>query len=319
MRKDRSVKKTNMDLIVGASILIALVILIAGVLWLKEALVSQKMVSYTMLFPNVGTLQIGDPVMVNGVTKGRVANIYLRNSQVATAINLEKDVSLSDSCKAVVQNIGLMGERGIGIQLNANGPRREPTKKKDTTFLVGSFDTGIAEAMGMMGTVLSQVQVVITNASAIMSSTVGDTAFLKLFHTLVNRLDTLSLVAEKLVVKNGPLIDKSMQNLNVASTQLKDLLDKNSGHLSAIMANGETLSAYSLTLAAKVDSLTSSIQGIVNEVQNGQGALGMMVKDEQFSKDIKHTVTDVQTLVNEVQTDALKLRIKLGFGSKKKK
>lgn len=63
-------KKTNMDLVVGGSIIIAIVILVAGVLWLKEVSITSKMVSYTVLFTNVGALQVGDPVMVNGVNKG---------------------------------------------------------------------------------------------------------------------------------------------------------------------------------------------------------------------------------------------------------
>ena len=65
-------KKSNMDIIVGGSILLAIFILVFGVLWLKESLVAKQMESYTILFPNVGTLQLGDPVMTNGVTKGRV-------------------------------------------------------------------------------------------------------------------------------------------------------------------------------------------------------------------------------------------------------
>jgi phospholipid/cholesterol/gamma-HCH transport system substrate-binding protein len=309
-----------MDLIVGASILIALVILVGGVLWLKESLVSHKMVSYTAIFPNVGTLQLGNPVMVNGVTKGRVTGIYLRNSRVATVMDIEKDVMLSDSCSVTAQNIGLMGERGIGIQLKEGGTRLKPTKKTDTTFLPGSFDTGIAEAMGMLGTVLGQVQVLLVNVSSIMSSTIGDTSFLRLFHTLVSRLDTLTFVAEKLVKKNGPLIDNSMQNLSSATTQLKDLLDKNSGHIDAIMANGESLTSYSLNLMTKIETLTASIQGVVSGIEKGEGPLGMMLKDKQFASDLKRTVANVDTLVTDVQSDALKLRIKINvFGSGKKK
>ncbi|MGA2507880.1 MAG: MlaD family protein [Chitinispirillaceae bacterium] len=310
-------KKTNMDLIVGATILIALFILIVGVLWLKEALVARKMVSYTVLFSNVGTLQIGDPVMANGVTKGRVAAMYLRNDRVATVVDLEKDITITDSCRVVVQNIGLMGERGVGIQLASGGIPFKPSRKKDTTFVLGYFDTGIAEAMGMMGTVLSEVEQLIANISSIMNSTVGDTIFLQLFHSLVKRLDTLTGVAERLVVKNGPIVDNSVQNLNNASSQLKELIDKNGGHLGAILANGDALTAYSLTLAEKVDSLTTSIHGVIHEIQNGQGALGMMIKDQGFSQNLRQTVADVDTLVNDVRNDALKLRIKLGFGKKK--
>lgn len=310
-----------MDLIVGASILIALVILIGGVLWLKESLVSHKMVSYTAVFPNVGTLQLGDPVMINGVTKGRVTRIYLRRSQVATVMDIEKDVVLNDSCSVTAQNIGLMGERGIGIQLKDGGARLKPTKKNDTTFLPGSFDTGIAEAMGMLGTVLGQVQVLLVNVSSILNGTVGDTSFLRTFHTLVGRLDTLTSVAEKLVKNNGPLIDKSMQNLSSATADLKELLDKNSGHIDAIMANGESLTSYGLTLMNKVEALTTSLQGMVLEVENGKGTVGMLLKDQQFAGDLKRTVADVDTLATEVKKDAVKISIVnfLGIGKKKSK
>jgi phospholipid/cholesterol/gamma-HCH transport system substrate-binding protein len=310
-------KKTNVDLIVGATILVALFILIAGVLWLKESLVTRKMVSYTFLFPNVGALQIGDPVMANGVTKGRVSSIRLRNEQVAAVVNVEKDVTITDSSRVVVQNIGLMGERGIGILLSAGGIPFKPTHKKDTTFIPGFFDTGIAEVMGIMGTVLSDVQGIIDNISAILGNTVGDTLFMRPFRTMVKRLDTLSAVAEKLVVGNAPLVSSSIRNLNSASAQLKELLDRNSGNMDAIFKNGQALSAYSLAVAVKVDSLSSSIRGVVREIQNGQGTLGMLINDRDFSQNLRNTVADVDTLVNEVRNDALKLRVKLGFGSKK--
>lgn len=311
-------KKSNMDLIVGGSILISLVILIAGVLWLKEVSVSSKMVSYSVLFPTVGTLQVGDPVMVNGVTKGAVNSIYLRGSDVAVVMNIDQSVPLTDSCLFSVQNIGLMGERGIGVQLSRQGRTIPANTRKDSTFIRGKFDTGIAEAMGLLGEVLGEVQVLAGNVSSIVESTVGDTAFLSLFEVLVDRLDTITEVAQSLVVKNRPLIDNSIRNLNTASADLKSLLDKNSGHIDAIMANGEQLTSYTLSIAARVESLTVSVQNIMNDVENGRGTIGQLVKDDDFYRELRTTVSNLDTLVNEVRDDALKLRIKLGFGKKKK-
>jgi len=86
-----------MELVVGGTILIALFILIAGVLWLKSTAITSTMVNYTILFPNVGTLQLGDPVVVNGVKKGKVHSIGLCGSKVAVLIKLEKDIVLTDS------------------------------------------------------------------------------------------------------------------------------------------------------------------------------------------------------------------------------
>jgi phospholipid/cholesterol/gamma-HCH transport system substrate-binding protein len=302
-----------MDLVVGASILIALCILIGGVLWLKEALVTGKQVYYTFLFPNVGALQVGDPVMVNGVTKGRVATLYLRNAEVAAVVHLDNDVRLTTSCRVVVQNVGLMGERGVGIQL-ADGATINPSQRRDTTFVVGGFDTGIAEAMGMMGSVLGKMEVLLSDVSSIMNTTVGDTSFIRLFHTVSRRLDTLTDQTERLVAKNGPLVDSGVANLAAASTQLKGLMDNNSGHLSTIMANGAAISTNALEVVARADSLSASIQAMVREIEAGRGPLGMMLKDEQFSQDLKRTVSTIDTLAEQVRHDGLKMRIKLGFG-----
>lgn len=311
-------KKSNMDLIVGGSILISLVILIAGVLWLKEVSLASKMASYSVLFPNVGNLQVGDPVMVNGVTKGSVTSIYLRGTEVAVIMDIDEGVTLTDSCVFSVQNVGLMGERGIGISLSLQGSKIPFNTKNDSTFVRGKFDTGIAEAMGLLGTVLGEVQVLAANVSSLVESTVGDSAFLSLFEVLVGRLDTITDVAQALLVNNRPLIDNSLRNLSTASTDLKTLLDRNSGRIDAIMANGEQLTSYGLSLIAKVDTLAVSVQNITADIENGRGTLGQIMKDDKFYGELKSTVANLDTLVKEVQDDALKLRVRLGFGKKRK-
>ena len=311
------VTRNNTDLVVGASILIALCILIGGVLWLKEALITEKQVYYTFLFPNVGSLQVGDPVMINGVTKGRVATLYLRHELVAAVVHLDNEVTLTDSCRPVVQNIGLMGERGIGIQLAAAGREVRPTGKNDTTFLAGDFETGIAETMGMMGSVLSKMESLVTYISSLMNNTVGDTSFVRLFPVLSRRLDTLTDLTERILKKNGPLVDSSVASMAAASSQFKGLMDKNSDRLSTIMANGATLSTNAIEALARIDSLSTSIQGIVHTIEEGKGPLGMMLKDERFSQDLRHAVTGMDTLAALVKSDGLKLRVKFGFGKTK--
>ena len=311
-------KKTNMDLVVGGSILTALFILIAGVLWLKDISLTRKLVNYTILFPNVGTLQVGDPVMANGVTKGSVSSIELRGSQVAVIINIDKSLNLTDSCKVVVQNIGLMGERGVGIQLSSQGNSFQSSTKSDTTFIPGSFDTGIAEAMGMLGVILGEVQTLVKNVNSVVNSTVGDTLFLTVFDKLVIRLDSISEITENILQKNQPLLNNSIQNINKVTSDLKMLLTKNSSNVDTIMQNGAALTSYALTIANRIDTLAISIQNVVDQVDSGKGSIGMLMKDEQFYRDLKSTVGDLDTLINEVKFDALKLRVKLGFGKKKK-
>jgi phospholipid/cholesterol/gamma-HCH transport system substrate-binding protein len=311
------VKKTDIDLIVGASILIAVVILIAGVLWLKEVSVSRKMVDYAVLFPNVGTLQVGDPVMINGVSKGAVKQIFLRKSDVAVILELEKSVRLTDSCRISIQNIGLMGERGIGLQYSLAGAEVKPIKAADTTFLHGSFDTGIAEAMGMLGMVLGEVQTLAGNLSSIVEQTIGDTSFISLFKVIVARLDTVTLAVQELIKDNRASIDRSIGNLQTLSGEAKLLLERNAPGIDSIVAHGEALSQRAVVIAESVDTLTRSVRAILEQLDNKESSVGKLMRDKELYHDMKKTVADLDTLVRNVQEDALKLRIKFGFGKKR--
>lgn len=310
-------KKTNMDLIVGGSIIVALFILIAGVLWLKEVSVTRKLVSYTALFPNVGTLQVGDPVMANGVPTGSVAGIRLRGNAVAVEISVDKSLHLTDSCRIIVQNIGLMGERGIGIQMSPGGNVWKPSSKSDTTFIPGYFDTGIAEAMGMLGDVLTEVKTLVKNVNSVVTSTVGDSSFNVVFRKLVIRLDSISEVAENLLQKNEPLINSSVRDIATVTSDLKSLLNRNGPYIDTIVQNGASLTSYGITVVNRIDTLALTVQHVIDQVDSGKGSIGLLMNDEQFYYDLKSTVGNLDTLINEVKYDALKLRVKLGFGKKK--
>lgn len=311
-------KKSTTDLIVGSAILVAIVILIAGVLWLKEVSVTRKMVFYSVLFPNVGTLQVGDPVMVNGVSKGSVSQIYLRHNEVATTLELEKDVRVTDSCRITVQNIGLMGERGIGLQIAEVGTTIQPISTADTTFLRGKFDTGISEAIGMIGSVLSEVEILAANVAAIVDQTIGDTSFVTLFKSLSSRLDSITTAAHGLIVDNQESIDVSIENLKVVSEQVKALLDHNRPDIDSIITNGKDITTQALIITSSVDSITQSIRSILDRINSGEGTVGKLLQDSLFFDELKTTVADLDTLINNVQNDALKLRIKFGFGKSRK-
>jgi len=306
-----------MDLLVGASILVAVIILITGVLWLKDVSVSRKVVDYAVLFPNIGTLQVGDPVQINGVPNGAVKKISLRGLKVLVILEVDKSVKLTDSCRIMIQNIGLMGERGVGMQYSDAGTRIRPISGADTVFLNGTFDTGIAEAMGMLGSVLGEVEVLTSNLASILNQTVGDTSFIKLFRTIVARLDSISLEVDVLLRDNKAPVEKSIKNLEKLTEEARRLVERNSPVFDTMALNGKVLTERALGITDDVDSLTGAMQAILGRLQDNETTAGKLLNDGQLYEDVKKTIADLDTLVRNVQDDALKLRIKLGFGKKR--
>jgi phospholipid/cholesterol/gamma-HCH transport system substrate-binding protein len=309
-----------MDLMVGGAILVALFILITGVLWLKEVSVARKMARYTTLFPNIGSLQVGDPVKVNGVKMGSIARIALDKTKVRVVMNLDRSVTLTDSAIVTVQNIGLMGERNIMIQLSDKGTPYLPDRMRDPAapLLEGYFDTGIAEAMGMVGTVLGEVRVVVRNVQTILDNTVGDTSFAVTFRAVVGRLDTVTMLAQEMVRTNEQPINQSVANIREATGDIRRLLSENHDNINTLLANGTQLSSRALRIATDVESLSVSLQQMVAEVERGEGTVGKLFKDDGFYRDLQKTVAKVDTLATDVEERGLRLRIRFGFKDRKK-
>lgn len=308
-----------MEFIVGGFILIALFILIAGVLWLKSSTIARSMVEYTVMFPDVGMLSEGDPVKVNGVSKGVTKSIKLHGSKVEVVIKIDRDITLTDSATITIQNIGLMGERMVSIRLSDKGATIKPSGKGRITVLNGTFDSGIAEAMGMLGTVLTDVRRLVANVASIVDSTVGDTAFFRAFDRIVDRLDNVTRLAQSLVKDNKGKIDRSLSNVKIVTSDIKELLDSNKAQINTIVSNGTQLTQRALAIAGTVDTITVSLQTMVKRIEKGEGSVGMLLTDEQFYKDLKKAVGDLDSLLSEVQQDGLKLRLKLGFKKETKK
>jgi phospholipid/cholesterol/gamma-HCH transport system substrate-binding protein len=313
-------KRLNIDLIVGASILTALFILVAGMLWLKEVSVSRQMVNYMVIFPEVGTLQQGDPVYVNGVKKGTVSRIELRGSEVSAVLNIDRKINITDSVRVAVVNVGLLGERGIGITLSPRGQVVTPITvgSTDTTFIRGYFDTGISEAMGMLGTVLAEVETLVVSVAHILEATIADTTFIRQFHDIVGQLDTAVVATNRILRRNEPVLNAALSNLRVVSVDLKALLDRNSPGIDSLVEGGNLLMAKGMTLVEQAESLVVDVQAVLRNVEEGKGSLGKLYTDDSFYDELKAIMASVDTLVTEVRQDALRLRVRLGFGRKKK-
>ncbi len=318
-KEQRHLKKINMDLIVGGSILLSLFVLVASVLWLKEAKFTNQLVEYAILFPDVSTLQIGDPVRANGVKVGSVHRLKLRNDRVAVIIKVDRSLKLTDSCLVSVQNIGLMGERMVGVRLSQKGSPYQPIAKndKDTTFIRGYFDTGIAEALGLMGNVLTRAEGLVRNLEMVIDSTVGDPRFSGNFQSIVSRLDTVVRATNDLIAQNKSRINRTVTDVSVIASDVRTLVDANDERITTLVDNGARIAEKAVLLVDEVDSIAVSIKTLLGDVEKKEGTLRMLIEDEQLYRDLKKSLSTLDTLINDVKDDGLKLKVRLGFRKKK--
>jgi len=86
------------------------------------------------------------------------------------------------------------------------------------------------------------------------------------------------------------------------------LLDTNKPRLNIILQWRRTVFPRSNS-CREIDSLTQNIQTMINRINNGEGSIGLLLKDEQFYHDLKKSIGDLDTLLGEINRKGLKLNI----------
>ena len=83
------------ELVVGVTVLAALVLVVGGSLWLSRADFTRGTSTYAARFRTVGGLGVGDPVVLRGVRVGRVSQIRLgERNWVEAQFQIYGDVTL---------------------------------------------------------------------------------------------------------------------------------------------------------------------------------------------------------------------------------
>jgi phospholipid/cholesterol/gamma-HCH transport system substrate-binding protein len=148
---------------------------------------------------------------------------------------------------------------------------------------------------------------------------VGDSAFYSAFKHIVGRLDTVSRLAQTLVKDNKGKIDQSLTDVKVVTSDIRQLLDSNKAQINTMVSNGTVVTSRAVAIVGTVDTITTALQAMVRKIERGEGSVGALMKDEQFYKDLKKSVADLDSLVSDVSQDGLKLRLKFGFKKETKK
>ena len=268
-------KNTTLYLIVGLVVLLAIVILVFGIFFLNDKDPRETFHTYYLRFSQVSTLAQDDPVKVNGVKLGKVEDISLEGTRVRVRIRLRTDVQVPKNSVIKVQNIGLMGERQIGILLGDSSVSYAPN---DT--IIGQFDAGIAEAMGLAGEVFDSVQVILKLTRGILDSTVATQDFRDRFRRILVKTEGLTV-----------------------------MLDENSQPVDPLVKDAQGLTRDAGALLHDVDSVTNRLLVLTDKLQSKDNTLGALLNDRKLHDELSTTVESADSLFRTILQDGLDVNI----------
>jgi len=287
----------TIELRVGVVVAIAAVILFLGIIWIKEYRFNVQRYKYSVLFPNVGALSVGDPVTVLGVKKGTVEKIILSGGDVLVTFDLTTDVKLKKDAEFTVMNIGLMGERFIDVSPGHSSELLDLSRP-----VVGFYDTGIPEVMGMAGEMLEEIRRLLAHLEGIFGTQWSQESFKE---TIAN-LKKLSSDLVTLLDRNKDKLEKAATDLSSTSSDLKELVDKNKEKLQSSVDNFASSSAKLDTITTNLSSLSISLKNLTQKIESGEGTFGKLVNDSTLYNDLRKTTNNLDELIADIKKNPKK-------------
>jgi phospholipid/cholesterol/gamma-HCH transport system substrate-binding protein len=287
---------------VGLTVLFAVATLSWGIVWVKGYRYGQQMAGYKVYFSNVGALAAGDPVAVNGVTKGKITRLDLDRGKVL--VSFDRTIDLQSDATFTVKNIGLMGERYIEIS-----PGVEPDAFVGDPPPNGRFDTGIPEVMGMMGEMIGEVRQLVSVFSTSMEG--APDAFRRADSTVIDLRETARMLTT-LLRDNRERIDNASADLEASARTLRRTVDEKSDQVDSTLDRVAQASERIATAAAKFDSLSDQLLELAGMVEEGEGTLGALIQDPSLYDDLKRAAAEIDALVADIRANPKKY-VKVNF------
>lgn len=303
-------KYTALYFSVGLVVILALIILVFGIFFLNEKDPRETYNTFHLRFTQVSTLVLDDPVKVNGVKLGKVESIELSGHRVVVTIRLRTDVKIPKDSEIRVQNIGIMGERQIGIIL---GDQTDYFAPGDT--ITGQFDAGIAEAIGLAGELCDSTKVLLESVKHALNQTIVNPEFQERFKTLLVKAETLEDRAITMLNTTDPQLKKSLQGLNQVVVKVDSLIDGVKPPIDNMFANTDKVMSDADKLIGELEGVTNHLDELIVKVQtkieSKDNTVGILLNDRTLHDDLVKTVHSADSLVRVILHDGLDINVDL--------
>lgn len=261
-------------------------------------------------FDNVEGLAASNPVSINGLKVGQVDKIFPvteKDGRIHFVVKVIIDDNFEFSKKSTLEIFepGLMSGKEMRINLEYGQPMA-----KDGDTLAGTFKLSMMNSISsQVGPVKDQLQVVLkrvdsltNNANKIFDD--QNRAEIRALLTNLNRtvasFEGTSRQTNALLANNDPRVQKVLDNANLATLSAKSAIDKYGK-----VADDVDVKKLNNTID-KLSITADKLNGIISGIQNGEGSLGKLTKDEELYRNLNNTAENLNKLVEDLKANPKK-------------
>ena len=272
---------------IALTVILCLIIIFAGIQFLKGINVMKPANHYTITFANVDELMVSSPVTVNGYKVGVVHDMQYdhTNNKVLVMINIDKDMRIPRDSKITLSK-GLMGGATVVIDINPYVSeyytRGEVIEGINGTDMMGE----LAGMMPELSTIVAKVDSILSGVNVVVS----DPALL----AAVQRLDGIT----------ANLQSSSKELDNVMHNDLPGIVKNVNTITNNIDTLTRTLNALPIeTTIGSINELVANLKAATSQLNETDNTAGLLLNDSQLYEQLNTAVTSLDSLLNDIRTN----------------
>jgi phospholipid/cholesterol/gamma-HCH transport system substrate-binding protein len=207
----------------------------------------------SVILDNASGLDMRTPVFVAGVQVGNIKKISLSGYKAKVRMLLSKNVKVPVDSTIAIKSQSLLGDKYIEIIPGVESKYFSEGDKITNVSTSPDFDQLFARF-------------------DVAAKNIGDT--MGEFKGILGENDKVN-------------IKKSIENIQVASSDFRNILGKNKDDVDRIISSTAVI--------------TNKMETIVKDVEQGKGTLGLLVKDDKLYNDAKDTVTSLKNITGDIE------------------
>lgn len=294
--------KISKELKTGIIAIIAITVFIWGYNFLKKQNLFEKERIYYTKFKNVQGLSNSSKVTLNGLQIGNILDIKFDKKEKGTFIvkfNITKDISFSKNSivKIIPPTISGMGLAELSIIPDFNG---EPAK--NGTFLSGQVSSGLMDTLSTklnplndrLNSVLKNTDKLLVNLNNTLEPNTQQNikSAIANLNTTLNHFKNISKNFDALLLENKTKFNTILSNADATTKSMANITDK---------LEKENITDKLKNSMVKLDASLKSFNTILGKVNNGEGSIGMLLKDKKLYNNLEKASKELEELLRDMK------------------